>query len=332
MKTTFISWERYNRRSDLLAQHLGATLHNIVVGQRGKFLQAPARYLAEGVRTWSVLLEERPDVILVQNPPIFSVLVAALYARRYGARYVIDSHTSQFIAPRWRWTLGLHRILSRWAAVTIVHNQDQEEIVRRWGYPTLVIGFVPGDYPAGATFPFGEGFNVAVVSSFEWDEPLDVVFEAAARLPAVNFYVTGDARRGAPGLLSQRPANCILTGYIPYERYVGLLRGAGAVLDLVKADHTLLLGAFEAVSLGTPLITSDWPILRSYFPIGALHVPNTVEGLEVGIRRAQVEQGRLREEVSRLRRQLDDEWARQWAELDRLLGDGAATRPQGSRG
>jgi hypothetical protein len=332
MKATFISWEHYNRRSDLLAQHLGASLHNIVVGQRGRFLQAPARYVAEGIRTWRVLRAEQPDVILVQNPPIFAAVTATIYARRYGARVVIDSHTSQFVAPRWRWSVGLHRILSRWAAVTIVHNRHQEEIVRGWGVPTLTIGFVPGAYPAGTPFPFGVGFNVAVVSSFEWDEPLDVVFEAAGRLPHVHFYVTGDARRATPALLSLKPANCTLTGYLPYDQYVGLLRGAGAVLDLVTADHTLLLGAFEAVSLETPLIISDWPILRDYFPIGALHTPNTVEGVVAAVGRAQVEQGRLRAEVGRLRRELDDAWALQRVELERLLRREAGPGLSGGRG
>lgn len=72
--------------------------------------------------------------------------------------------------------------------------------------------------------------------------------------------------------------NCRLTGYLPYDRYVGLLRGVDVILDLTSQDHTLLMGAFEAVSLGTPLIVSDWPILRDYFSLGTVHVPNTVEG------------------------------------------------------
>ena len=64
--------------------------------------------------------------------------------------------------------------------------------------------------------------------------------------------------------MSVKPDNCHLTGYIPYEQYVGLMRQVDTVIDLTDRDHTLLLGAFEAVSLGTPLIISDWPILREY--------------------------------------------------------------------
>jgi len=47
----------------------------------------------------------------------------------------------------------------------------------------------------------------------------------------------------------------------------------------------LLSGAFEAVSLGTPLIISDWPILRNYFSLGMVHIPNSVGGVCEGVRR-----------------------------------------------
>lgn len=324
MKSAFIVWgEDGSRRSELLAQHLGAALHIICYGQRGKLLQAPVRYVLQGVQTWRVLRRERPDVVFVQNPPIFLALVAFLYARRYGARYVIDSHTGAFIAPKWRWSLGLHRMLSRRALATIVHNESQEKIVNRWGCRYCVLADSVGSYPAGEPFPFDGQFNAVVVSSFNWDEPLDVVFEAAAQLPEVSFYVTGECTRGAPSLLAKRPDNCRLTGYVPYEQYVGLLRGADVVIDLVTADGTLLCGAFEAVSVGTPLIVSDWPILRDYFPIGTVHVPNTVEGVCEGVRRVQRVQAELRREISALRKQLRTEFERQFSELQHLLrGEG----------
>jgi glycosyltransferase involved in cell wall biosynthesis len=202
---------------------------------------------------------------------------------------------------------------------TVVTNTYLENLVKSWGCRAFILGFVPGEYPPGESYPFAEGFSVVVVSSFEWDEPLDVIFEAAARLPKVRFYITGDATRAAPGLLAQKPDNCKLTGYLPYEQYVGLIRGADAVLDLVTCDHTLLLGAFEAVSLGTPLITSDWPVLQDYFSMGTVHVPNTAYGIVQGICRAQGEQARLEQEIQQLEEHLNDEWRRKLADLQELL-------------
>jgi glycosyltransferase involved in cell wall biosynthesis len=319
MRITFIGWVRYHRRTDLLAQHLGATTHFIVSGQPGNTLQAPLRYAAQSWQTWRTLRREQPDIVFVQNPPIFSVLLAAIYARRYGARYVIDSHTGAFLSPKWRWSLGLHRLLSREALATIVHNKSQERIVSGWRCPYCVVGFTPGDYPAGEPFRFDGRFSVVLTCGPAGDEPLDAAFAAASQLPDVCFYVTGGSRRIGPGLLAIQGENCRLTGYLPYDHYVGLLRGADAILAITTRDNTLLMGAFEAVSLGIPLIISDWPILQDYFSKGAVHIPNTAEGICSGVCRARREQAALRRDILCLRQRLHREWEREFAVLRDLL-------------
>jgi glycosyltransferase involved in cell wall biosynthesis len=321
-KITFITWALFQRRSELLAQHLKATAHFIYFGHKGNLLQAPVRFPVQAWRTWRVLRNERPDVVFVQNPPIFCALVACLYARCYGARYVIDSHTGAFLSPKWRWSVGLHRILSRGALTTIVHNESQGEIVGRWACRYLVLGFTPIDYPAGECFPLSEKLNVAVVSSFEEDEPIEAMFEAAGRLPDVTFYVTGDPVRVPPHVAARKPENCRMTGFLPYDRYLGLLRGVDVVIVLTTSDHTLLAGGFEAVSFGKPLIVSDWPILRRYFSKGTVHIPNTVEGICEGVRRAQREQAVLRRDILLLRERLQSEWERNLAKLQNLLQEG----------
>ncbi len=319
MKITFIAWERYERRSALLAQHLGATMHHIYHGQRGKLLQAPARYLTQGRETWTVLSRERPDVIFIQNPPIICVLLVFFYSRWHPAQYVIDSHTAAFTSRKWRWSVGLHRLLSLRAAATIVHNNSQEEIVKHWGCRYCVIGFIPGEYTAGEHFPLAGRFNVAVISTFGEDEPLEDVLEAAAGLPEVNFHITGDSRRAAPHLLAKKPDNCRFTGYLPDDQYVGLLREVDVVMDLTTRDNCLLAGAFEAVCIGTPLIVSDWPTLQEYFPVGTVHVPNTVQGIREGVRRAQREQDALRQGILQLQEKRQAEWKQEFEELCCLL-------------
>ena len=85
MRSMFISWARHQRRSELLAQHLGATMHFFYYEQLKRFWQTPARYVVQAWQTWHVLRQERPDVIFVQSPPIFCVLLAFLYNRRTPA-------------------------------------------------------------------------------------------------------------------------------------------------------------------------------------------------------------------------------------------------------
>jgi len=320
VKSTFIAWTLNSRRSDLLAEHLGASMHHIYCGHRRGAITAPARYVLQARETWQTLLDERPDVVFVQNPPIFCALVASAYAQSTKARFVIDSHTGAFLSPRWRWALPLHRSLSRKAVTTIVTNKPLQDLVRSWSANAFVLAFTPGRYPLGTSYPLSRSFNVAAVTTFDEDEPVDILFAAARRLKDVTFYLTGDPSRLPPSLRSQKPANCQLTGYLPFESYIGLLRGANAVLDLTKHDQTLLMGGFEAVSVGTPLIVSDWPVLREYFSAGTVHVENSVESICAGILRAQREQANLRQGILSLQKRLEAEWESKIAELKRIVG------------
>jgi glycosyltransferase involved in cell wall biosynthesis len=294
-------------------------MHHVYYGQSGKLHQAPMRYLAQARQTWHVLRQERPEVVLVQNPPIFCAMMASLYARQCGAKYLIDSHTAAFLSPKWRWSLGLHRVLSRRALTTIVTNKHLKEAVDRWGCHSFILGFTPAEYPPGEPFPLKTGFNVALISTGAEDEPLEVAFEAASRLRDVNFYVTGNANCIPPNILAIKPDNCYMTGYLSNERYIGLLRAVDVVMDLTTRDHTLLLGAFEAVSLGTPLIVSDWPVLRDYFSLGTVHVPNTAEGIYEGVCYAKREHVTLQQDILRLRDQLHADWKQKFMELQHLL-------------
>lgn len=318
-KRIFIAWASYHRRSDLLAQHFEATVHYVYFGQIGRIWQAPIRYLVQAWQTWLILYRERPSVIFVQNPPIFAVLVVSIYARCYGARYIIDSHTGAFIGRKWGWSVGVHRLLSRRALITLVHNKSQEKIVKEWGCQYMALAFTPGNYPLGEKFSLSEGFNIAVIGSVIEDEPLDVVFDAARRLPDVTFYVTGNTKCINAQTLAKKPSNCYLTGYISYEKYVGLLRGVDFIMTLTDRDNTLLMGSFEAVSLEKPLIVSDWPVLRDYFPQGAIFVKNTVESICEGVSYARENQVVLQQGMSLTSRQLDEIWKDQFLELQKLI-------------
>ena len=318
-KTAFIVWARYHRRSELLAEQLGASIHYVYHERGSRPSPVIVRYLMQARQTWQILHRERPEVIFVQNPPIFAVLVAYVYGKLHEAQYVIDSHTGAFLSSRWRWSVGLHRWLSRRSFMTVVHNESQGKLVKEWKCPYCVIAFTPGDYPIGEPYPLAGIFNVAVVCGFDKDEPLEAIFDAANELRDVCFYFTGDARRLDPNLASRKPGNIHLTGYLPYEQYVGLLRTSNAVMDLVNNPHTLLMGAFEAVSLEVPLILSDWPLLRDYFHQGVVYILNTREGVCSGIGQMQREQGRLKREIVSLHEQLESDWKNRFATLQQLL-------------
>jgi hypothetical protein len=247
--------------------------------------------------------------------------VVAAYALLHGAQYVIDSHTAAFMAAKWHWSVGLHRMLSSRASTTIVHNESQERLIQEWGCPYFLLAFAPGEYPAGEKYPVSENFNIAVICSYDSDEPFELIFEAAKDLDGVSFYFTGNAQDMDKRLLLTKANNIHLTGYLPYDRYIGLLRAVDTVMDLVDNDYTLLSGGFEAVSVGVPLIVSDTPLLRNYFSGGTIYVSNTVDGICQGVRLMQGRYLQMQSEMLVLRKQLHNELTQRFAELQHLLGD-----------
>ena len=74
-------------------------------------------------------------------------------------------------------------------------------------------------------------FNVTVVNSFKEDEPLQEVLQAARSLPEVKFFITGNTGKANPQtLVAGAPGNVSFTGFLPTERYYGLLNASHAVM------------------------------------------------------------------------------------------------------
>ncbi|MEM9773433.1 MAG: hypothetical protein AAF902_02555 [Chloroflexota bacterium] len=274
--------------------------------------------------TFRVLLRERPDVVFVQNPPITILLPVFPYCLLFGAKYIIDSHTGAF--TDFKRTLGLHKWLSKRALTTIVHNREQEKIMKEWGVRYCVLGFADTEYPPGAYYKTAEGFNIAFSCSFAPDEPIEEVFEAARMLPDVNVYITGNYKRLSDERLALKPANCHFTGFIEFDEYVGLLRNADAVMALTTRDGTLLSGGFEAVSLERPLIVSDWPVLENYFSKGTVYVDNTATGIATGIQYVVDNRVILNENIKELRKILNQEWERSGEQVNHMIQEFALSR------
>jgi glycosyltransferase involved in cell wall biosynthesis len=259
------------------------------------------KYAAQWIQTARILRNEQPNTVFVMTPPVFAALPAFWYARKRGRKVVLDAHTGAFLNPRWRWLQWLQRALCRRAITTLVTNTHlADRIVAAGGHATLVPD-VPIVFPSSETFTRPAGFVVAVVCSFNYDEPLHAIFDAAERLPDVHFFVTGDPRHLPSEFAARVPANVVLTGFLTTPAYGGLLVGADVVVTLTTRDHTMLRGAYEAIYQGTPVIVSDWPLLREAFAQGAVHVDNTAEDIAGAIQLMRSDIERYRAAARRLR-------------------------------
>ncbi len=317
-KLVFIAWIAHNRRSQLLAQKLGMQLYQIQMLKRSYAL-APLRYIVQTWRTLRILFRERPSVTFVQNPPIFAVLPVWLYALLTRTRFVIDSHTGALLAWWWRWTLPLHGWLSRRALTTVVTNTHLQKIVQQWDAETFIIGDIPMDFPQGTPRTMDKPFNVAVINTFSPDEPVGEVLAAAAALPNVDFYITGNPQRANKEHLENHPANVYFTGFIPDDEYFGLLRSVQAIMVLTTDNYTMQRGACEAVSLGKPIITSDWPVLREYFHKGTIYVDNTSRDIVAGVGAMREQWRAMEDEIQILQRERRAEWIEKQATLQQLI-------------
>jgi len=314
----FIAWAPYARRSESFARELGVELYLVHYLKFQSPLYAPIKYVLQSMRTLQLLFSKRPSVVFVQNPPFVCGLVVYLYCRISGACFVFDHHSAVF-ASVWNWALPIQKFLARRAVTNIVTNRHWADIIRSWGASALIMGDPFLALPQGEVFPIELGFNIAFVSTFAPDEPLDAVLGAAAQLLDIHFYITGNPKHKPESFFNQLPANVICTGFLPDAQYIGLLRVVDAVMVLTTRDHTLQLGGCEAVSLGKPLITSNWPYLQEFFAKGAVYVDNSVESIRDGILVMQKNHQELEEEIITLRQEGRRRWSSQLAKLKRLI-------------
>jgi glycosyltransferase involved in cell wall biosynthesis len=225
----------------------------------------------------------------------------------------MDSHTGVFLEPKWRWLGSLHGFLARRASISIVTNDYLGGILESWHGRYFVFPDVPTEFPDAEVIPERPEDFVVVVNSFSYDEPLNQVIAAARELPSVSFAVTGDVRRCPPEILKNVPNNVRFTGFVSPPEYVNLLNSADAAVVLTNEDHTMQRGAYEAMSLGVPIVTSNWPLLKETFFKGTCHTDNTSECIAAALRDILANKALFRAEIADLKRQRRKIWTEKLA-------------------
>jgi glycosyltransferase involved in cell wall biosynthesis len=333
VESLYVVWSKHSPRAETLSTEL--KMDGQVSFQYEEKLKAiwllPLRYLVQGWKTWRLLEQQRPQVVLVQSPPIFALLVVAAWCelsrkiRFSGKRtiYVLDCHTATWHHRKWRWARPLMRLLSQRATVTLCHDEGALDILRIW----KARGFFLSDGipllspPTGTIGSEGET-RVGVIGSLDPDEPVAEVFAAARLLPQVTFYVTGDPKKLSANLLNQKPENVILTGFLRGGTYAALLKNVHGLVVLTNESNALNCAAHEAVAMEKPTVVSDWPEMRHYFTRGFIYVNNTPVAIADGIQKMLNERAQLAPEVKALRSELVKSRQPKLNELAALLNIG----------
>jgi len=309
-KIVFISWAPYCSRSDNIARELGGKSYMVYYEFFGSnYFTIAFKYLLQTIKTLNILFRERPDAVLVMNPSVLATLPVYLYCQLAGKVYIIDAHTGVLSKESlFRRIVFIQKFFSKHAAASIITSKGIAKRLIEWGADYIIIPDVPVRIGKTRRPTLTGEANITLVNTYASDEPLEIFLTAAEKLVHVNFHVTGKIKRQARELTSSSYKNVLFTDFLPYEDYFGLLLASDIVIVLPTRDLTMQRGAYEAIYLGKPVVTSGWEILKNNFPKGAVFVENTVEGITQGINDALNRKEQLTKEAEQLRDEKIQAW------------------------
>lgn len=318
-KTIWITWEE-QRRTEELARLLGVKLHKLIY--KGPYY---LKVLVNSLGTLKLILAERPSTLIVQNPSM-SLAALACLLKPAGYRLVVDRHsnfkfhTAGSGSPKYKAFHVLSRYTVRKADLTIVTNQFLKDVVDSWGGRGFILQDAIPSMPLKGNKKLKGSFNIAYPCSFDSDEPVKEVLEAAASLPAgAVVHITGNPSKLSQALRAKAPANVVFTGFLSEAEYQTLINSSDLVYALTTQDHTLLCCAYEALSAGKPMVLSNKDGLREYFGKGRVLADNSPASIGNATRAAMKDYERLRAEARELAGQLRRDWQARFERLKSLI-------------
>lgn len=303
----WITWES-QRRNRELSRALGIELHEFaeIDAIRNPF----RKYLLGISRTLLLLLRAKPGIIICQNPSLVLTLLLILVQSVSRIKVIVDAHNAGIFPGEGRSPIlgRLARFVQKKAALTLVTNQGLADVVtKNGGTPFILQDRIPS-LPNHPAIALQGKHNILFICSFAADEPYEAVLAAAALLDKETFlYVTGNSARKQV-VFPNGCENLVLTGFLPEDRYVTMLRSVDATIDLTTRKDCLVCGAYESLAAGKPMILSDTAALRDYFSKGVVYTGHSTPELAASIREVVERKEDLRHEVLALRDLRDAEW------------------------
>ncbi len=274
MDGVFIAWWKAGRRTRSLASALG--LKVIEFRDRPPYLRA--------FRDTSAFLRRfRPSLVFLQLPQGPLLWCASRLKASIDFRLVADVHTAFLVYDSWKgWILNApFRRLLRKTDLILIHNEVISELLKPDLRGKAVVVYDPlPKLPEGGDIPSSLRGTPYLVMPCSWhgDEPVEyVVSEFLNVASSLKLALTGGPRGRLPRAVKEglREGSVVLTGYLSDRSYAALLRDSLAVIAATTREYTMLSTAWEAISLGKPLLVSETRTLKTvlggapmYFRVG----------------------------------------------------------------
>ena len=279
----FGTWERgYPRNDQVIAALERAAVdvdlvHQDMLAGTHKFGLSPAvlpRLARAELRLARAPVSDDVDALIVGYPGQFDLWGA----KRHGRPVVFNAMVSlydTFVEDRERFSdgslaaralRGLDRAAFRAADLLVSDTRANADYMAELaGIDEVAVCYVGAEERLfRPSWQRSDNFHVLFVGKFAPLHGLDLILEAARRLPDVPFRVVGSGQVTA--VLDDRPANVEHVPWIEYERLPGEYARAGCALGVFgasgKAERVIPHKAFQALAVGTPLITADTPAAR----------------------------------------------------------------------
>ncbi len=260
-----------------LCSILGAEEWDYSVFYRVKLL-APIRYLIQAVKTFIKLVESRPNVVIVQNPPIFATLTCVIYSRIYPVKTIIDHHSV--------WSMDriitnpIVKFLVNWvekfcisrADLNTTYTECWECVLNRIGArkALTVYDFVNEEWTKEADFSFTKSLPedrrvIAVPCSggHALERP-DLLIEACKDLNA-TVVITGAKKFLQKHIGKARELNVenvVFAGFLSDEQYRGLIAFCDFAADSSLQPFGIPHVITEALAAGRPIIVGRNPAVE----------------------------------------------------------------------
>lgn len=326
-----------SRRIHDLRNLLGAELWNYSIFYKQKAL-ATIRYPIQGMMTLITLSRKKPDVVFVQNPPIFAALACIAYSMTSRVEIVIDHHLiwsmSGFITNRFLKSFigAIEELCVRKADINTTYADDWARELARMGAEEVltIYDFVNRTWVRNADLSIRKRFpedKKIIVMACGTGHPLerpDLLMESVKDNEDLVVVITGNRKYLRDHVKkAQRLGleNVVFTGFLSDKQYRGLIATCNFVANVSDEPYGIPHTITEGLAADRPVIMSGNPSVRKLlgddYPLIIPH--NDVEAIRKIIATAIEREDEFTERANDLYERLKNKEQDQIQELLKLL-------------